>query len=96
MHFNTRYASNELAYEFKINDVVDLLVDLFSKNYDRLKLIKCEDVEAIMTFANAISKIRYDQAHRAMRERITLEFIIYLRLHQDYTISSLTNKKLSN
>ena len=47
-----------------------------------------------MTFANAINKSRYDQAHRVMK--LTSEFLIYLRLHQDYTILDLFNKKLSN
>ena len=47
-----------------------------------------------MTFANAISKSRYDQAHHVMK--LASESLIYLRLHQDYTIFDLFNKKLFN
>ena len=92
--FVTDYASNELIYKFKVNDLINMLVDLTSKNYNRFRQIKRENVEAAMTFANAISKSRYDQAHRAMK--LTSEFLIYLRLHQDYTIPDLFNRKLSN
>lgn len=81
MHFNIEYASNELAYNFKINDVVDIFVDFSTKNYNRFRQIKCEDVKVIMTFANAINKIRYNQAHRVMGKYITSKFMIYLRLH---------------
>ena len=47
-----------------------------------------------MTFANAINKSRYDQAHRVMK--LTSKSLIYLRLHQDYTIFDLFNRKLFN
>ena len=71
-----------------------MLVDLISENYNRFRQIKRENVEAIMTFANAINKFRYDQAHRVMK--LTSESLIYLRFHQDYTIFGLFNKKLFN
>ena len=71
-----------------------MLVDLVSENYNHLRQIKRENVEAVMTFANAINKSCYDQAHRVMK--LTSEFLIYLRFHQDYTILDLFNKKLFN
>ena len=88
------YASNELVYEFKINDSISMLVDLTSENYNRFRQIKRENAEVVITFANAINKSRYDQIHRVMK--LTSEFLIYLRLHQDYTIFDLFNKKLFN
>ena len=88
------YASNELIYEFRINDSVSMLVDLSSENYNRLRQIKREDAEAVMAFANAISKSRYDQTHRVMK--LASGFLIYLRLHQGYTIPGLFNRKLFN
>ena len=54
------YALNELIYKFKINDSVNMLVDLISENYNRFRQIKRKDVKAVMTFANAINKSRYD------------------------------------
>ena len=47
-----------------------------------------------MTFANAINKFRYDQAHCVMK--LTLKFLIYLRFYQNYIILDLFNKKLFN
>ena len=88
------YASNELIYEFKINDSLSMLVNLTLKNYNCFRQIKRENVEAVMMFVNAISKSRYNQAHRAMK--LTSEFLIYLHLHQGYTISDLFNRKLFN
>ena len=71
-----------------------MLVDLTSENYNRFRQIKRKNAETIMTFANAINKSCYDQAYRAIK--LTSEFLIYLRLHQGYTISDLFNKKLFN
>ena len=88
------YASNELIYEFKINDSISMFVDLTSKNYNHFHQIKRKDVKAVMTFTNAINKSRYDQAHRVMK--LTSEFLIYLRFHQSYTILDLFNRKLFN
>ena len=47
-----------------------------------------------MTFVNAVSKTRYDVAHKTMK--IKSKEMIYFKLHQKYTISSLFNRKLSN
>ena len=50
------FVFNELAYNFKINDSLDMLADLFSQNYQRLRQIKKKDAEIVMTFANVVSK----------------------------------------
>ena len=93
VHVITEYVSNELVYEFKINDILSMLADLSSENYNQLRQIKRENVEVVMTFANALSKARYDAIHK------TLEFKIddkmYLRLHHGYIILDLFNHKLS-
>ena len=60
------FVFNELAYDFKINDTFDMLVDLFSQNYQRLRQIKRKNVEIVMTFVNVVNKIRYDQNYRAI------------------------------
>ena len=77
--FVTDYASNELIYKFKINDSINMLADLTLKNYNYFRQIKRKNVEAIMTFANAINKSRYNQAHRVIK--LTSKFLIYLRFH---------------
>ena len=94
--FTIDYASNELMYDFKINDFVSMLADLLSKNYDKLRQIKFENVEVAMIFASAISKKRYDNKHKTLDSMIKSKFMMYLRLHQSYTIVDLSNKKLFN
>ena len=93
VHVIIEYAFNEFVYDFKVNDTLNLLVDLFSKNYNQLRQLKRENAEIAMIFVNAFSKTRYDEIHK------TLEFNIddkmYLRLHQNYTIFDLINHKLS-
>ena len=95
-HFFIDFASNELIYDFKINDVTNMFNDLSSKNYNRLKFIKREEIESIMTFVNVISKTRYDLHHKIINNVIEIDFMIYLRFHQNYIISNLFNKKLFN
>ena len=92
----TDFTPNELAYDFKVNDPLEMLADLFPQDYQRLRQIKREDAEVVMAFASVVSKARYDQNHRAIVNVIQPRFMIYLRLHQGYTISGLANKKLSN
>ena len=39
-----------------MNDFANILVNFSSKNYDKLRLIKRENIETIMTFVDIISK----------------------------------------
>ena len=94
--FTINYVFNKLTYEFKINDAINILVDFLSKNYDKLRLIKRENVEIVMTFVNVINKSRYDNKYKTFENVIQSKIMIYLRLYQNYTISRLFNKKLSN
>ena len=57
------FAFNEFFYDFKINDILIMLKILFVENYFRLKQIKREFVEKIMTFVNVMHKRRYDDVH---------------------------------
>ena len=84
--------SNELIYEFKINDTLNMLTNLSFENYSQLRQIKRDDVEVVMTFVNALNKARYDEVHRTMKLKIDDK--VYLRLHHDYTIFDLSNHKL--
>lgn len=73
-----------------------MLGDLPPEDYSRLRLIKREEAESSMAFASALSKARYDLHHKAISDAITAGSMVYLRLHQGYTIPGLANKKLSN
>ena len=93
VHVTIEYASNELVYEFKINDTLSMLANLSFENYSQLRQIKRENVETAMTFANVLSKARYDAMHKTLKFKVDDK--MYLRLHHDYTILDLSNHKLS-
>lgn len=92
--FSTGFAPNELVYGFRVNDTVGMLADLPPEDYSRLRLIKREEAESAMAFANALSKSRYDLVHQAVKVKVGDK--VYLRLHQGYTIPGLANHKLSH
>ena len=73
-----------------------MLIDLLSKNFSRLRLIKREKTKTIITFVNVLNKIKYDFYYRIINTIIETKFIIYLRLHQKYIIFDFVNKKLFN
>ena len=92
IHVIIEFVFNELAYDFKINDILDLLTDLSSKNYSQLRQLKRKKTKFVMTFVVAFSKFRYDVVYQALNIKIKNK--IYFRLYQDYIISNLFNHKL--
>ena len=52
------FAFNEFVYDFKINDSFDMLINLLSQDYQRLRQIKRENVKIVMTFASVVNKAR--------------------------------------
>ena len=92
IHVIIEYASNELAYDFQINDNLIMFVDFSSKNYSQLRQLKRENIKNIMIFANALNKIRYNAIHETINIKIGDN--VYLCLHQSYIISKLINHKL--
>ena len=89
----TGFAPNELAYGFRVRDTLGLLADLPPEDLDRLRLIKREEADNAIAFANAMSKKRYDSAHKAMN--LAPGSLAYLRLHHGYSIPGV-HPKLSN
>ena len=49
IHVIIEFAFNELAYDFKINDIFDLLTNLSSKNYNQLRQFKRKKTKFVMT-----------------------------------------------
>ena len=90
---STGFAPNELAYGFRVRDTLGLLADLPPENLNRLRLIKREEADNAIAFANAMAKTRYDSKHMAID--IKEGSLSYLRLHHGYTIPGV-NPKLSN
>ena len=87
------FALNELIYDFRINDTLNMLKNLFAENYFRLRQIKRESAKKIMIFANVMHKRRYDEVHIDIQFKI--DEYAFLKLHADYTISDLSNHKLN-
>ena len=81
IHVIIDFALNELIYDFKINDKLNMLTNLLSKNFDRLRLVKREKIKTIMIFVNVINKTRYDIHHKTIFSTIQVDFLIYLRLY---------------
>ena len=63
---STGFIPNKLAYGFRIRDTLGLLVDLPLEDLDRLRLIKREEANNAITFANVIAKTRYDSSYKAI------------------------------
>ena len=91
---STNYALNKLAYKFWTNDILDVLssTNISLKNYIWLCQIYCEKANESIVFINVMLKYYYDARHTSL----TLDFMTFLWLFQDYIISDLINRKLSN
>ena len=70
-----------------------MLVDLPAEDLDRLRLIKREEADDAIAFANAMVKTRYDDTHKSIN--LKEGSLVYLRLHHGYSIPGV-NPKLSN
>ena len=82
-----------MIYKFRINDLLKLLKNLSTKNYNRFRLIKRKFVEKAIAFVNVIRKLRYDATH--INLKLIIDNYAYLYLYNGYTISNFINKKLN-
>ena len=87
------FVFNELIYDFRINDILNMLKNLFAKNYFKFRQIKREFAKKIIIFANVMHKRRYDQTHTNIQLKI--ENYAFFELYFDYIISDLSNHKFS-
>ena len=87
------YVSNEFIYDFRVNNTLNLLKNLSTKNYDHLRQIKRDSTKKIIVFVNVMHKLRYDFAYKNIK--LTINNYVFLRLHVDYIIFELSNKKLN-
>ena len=83
---------NEILYNFNIRDIFDFLFDLSSKYFNRLRLLKREQIEKFLIFVNIIIKVYYDKLYKLLN--FVKKSIIYLRLYQNYEILNIINHKL--
>ena len=93
VNFATGYAPNELKYGFRVNDNLNLLEDLPDEDYEKLRQIKRDAADEAISFANTVTKARYDRKHLAID--LNAGDLVYLKLHHGYKIPELQNRKLS-
>ena len=88
---------NKLYYGFRVNDVITMLLadpsDLSKKVFRKLRLIKKEKADNVIIFTSIIMKARYDSKHLNVNLKEGDE--VFLRLHNEYFIFDLSNRKLS-
>jgi hypothetical protein len=92
---------NEIMYEFKTRDTLSFLVAEKFEQISQFKILsllnqtryrnRCEIANAVF-FANAKVKILHDRKHQSLFFKSRKK--IYLRLHKDYNLFEIINKKL--
>jgi hypothetical protein len=90
----TELSFNEILYDFKIIESLNLLNDCNSsiELKKKRKMLRIE-IEQIITFANVSMKIRYDFTRTSLN--LNFDDSIYVKLHKEYIQSSLINRKFS-
>jgi hypothetical protein len=88
---------NELLYEFKVRESLDLLAHENDENSttalkEKRNILK-KKVEEAIVFANAIMKIRYDSIKISLNLKV--KDVVYLKLHKEYIQSEMINRKFS-
>ena len=88
--------SNEIVYDFISIQITNLIKSTFIFEFARLtlkkrRLITRQNVNDAIVFAQMNVKFHYDRKHESMfmkQENVTL-----IKLHKDYNIFSIINKK---
>jgi hypothetical protein len=95
-------SSNEITYEFKIRDILFFLITEIIENTPRFKILKLlnqtrlrnrQEATNVVSFANVKVKIIHDKRHRSLF--LNSKKKVFLRLHKEYNLSEIINKKLS-
>ncbi len=89
----TSFTSNQTLYEVNIKLSLMILND-HTKNSTLARELIRKKIADVIDFANARSKIIYDDKHKSFA--FNSKNKIYLRLHREYSLSEKNNHKLSN
>ena len=93
VNVNTKVISNELSYDFRVNDSFVLLKNLSTKNYNQLRQMKRDFVEKAIVFVNVMHKRRYDKLHFDIN--FVVDNYVFIRFFVEYIISNLISHKLN-
>ena len=88
-------ALNELCYEFRVRDIINILLtsDVSKKVFDKLRLVKREQANDVIIFVFIIMKARYDLKYLTLNLKEGDK--VFLKLYYEYVILELANRKLS-
>lgn len=102
-----KYSSNELMYKFKMKNVLTILFvnacDMNAKSnmkfhtteqFVKRRFMYIKKATNVTTFANAKSKAYYDKNHQSLL--LQFEDEVYIKLHYEYKLLNILNKKLNN
>ena len=86
------FVFNELIYDFRVNNNVNLFKDLLSQDFKKLRFIKRETINKVIIFINIIIKTRYKNKYTLFNYEEDNE--VYLYLYYNYKIFKKGNRKL--
>ncbi len=99
----TKLSFNEIIYDFKVLESLNFLIDVNvikkANDVNSFTILENERVilrkkaEETIVFANANMKIRYDFTRKSLN--LTTDNQVYVRLHKEYTQSSIISRKYS-
>ena len=93
VNVNTKIISNELSYDFRVNNSFVLLKNLSTKNYNQFRQMKRDFIEKIIVFVNVMHKRRYDKLHFDVN--LIVDSYVFIRFFVEYIISNFFNHKLN-
>ena len=92
----TNLSSNEINYDFKVKDTLISLNNIITANSVDLSIKRLEyrqEAIDVIAFVVVKSKVYYDVKHTFILLKV--DEYVYLRFHQDYQLSSKSNRKFS-
>ena len=88
----TGQTSNKIIYRFNLTDFFNVITDNDAKKFEMKCKIHQQEVQDSITWANLVMKNHYDRCHISLL--LNSEDLIMLKLHHEYHVSDVKNKKL--
>ena len=85
------WISNEIIYRFNLTDFFDMIADDNVRNFEVKYKIHQQETQDSIAWANLVIKNCYDRCHISLL--LNLEDLVMLKLHYEYCIFDVKNKK---
>ena len=83
---------NEIIYEFNLTDFFDMITDSDAKKFETECKIHQQKAQDSIVWTNFVMKNWYNKCHISLL--LNLRNLIMLKLHHEYHVSDVKNKKL--